>query len=394
MTTASVLKDVRVIDFSRYIAGPYCAAMLGWLGADVIRVERPGGGEDRYVGPINDVTSALFMKTGGNKRSLTLDMKASQAGHIIERLIKSADVVIANMPPRILKRLGLDYESLCAIKPDIILTTQTCFGHLGPWADRGGFDGIGQVMSGAAYMSGTAGEPRRSAAPYVDYSTAVLGAFGTLAALYEKRSSGRGQHVQASLLGSALGVFAAPLIEQAVAAPNRIPIGNRGQTAAPTDIFKARDGMVLMQVVGNGLFARLAKLINHPEWLDHADYASDELRGDHRDELCAVMAQWMAGKTVDEALEILSEGGVPCGPVLDLDGALNHPQVAAMNYLRQTPIPGTDEVAPVPRLPLDFSAFEVQASAPPAVGEHTDTVLSEIGFDADAIKQLRQTGVV
>ncbi|MCZ6665084.1 MAG: CoA transferase, partial [Gammaproteobacteria bacterium] len=169
MADRNALDGIRVIDFSRYIAGPYCATLLAYLGADVIRVEKPDGGEDRFVSPVSETASAVFLQTGCNKRSLCLDLKHERALEIVRRLVESADVVIANMPPAVLRRMGIDYQSLCAIKPDIVLTTQTAYGHEGPWRDRLGFDGNGQAMSGSAFLSGQPGQPSRSATPFVDF---------------------------------------------------------------------------------------------------------------------------------------------------------------------------------------------------------------------------------
>ena len=153
MSDTNILSGIRVLDFSRYIAGPYCAALLGYLGADVIRVEKTGGSEDRFVVPLGGDGGAVFAQSAGNKRSLCLNLKDPRSQDVIRRLVAAADVVVVNHPPAGLRELGLDYASLKAIKPDIILTTQTAYGHTGPWAERGGFDGIGQVMSGAAYFS-------------------------------------------------------------------------------------------------------------------------------------------------------------------------------------------------------------------------------------------------
>lgn len=394
MSDRSILHGVRVLDFSRYIAGPYCAALLGHLGADVVRIERPEGGEDRYVGPVSPTASAVFLKTGCNKRGMTLELKHPRAREVISRLVAGADVVIANMPPAALAAAGLDYASLCAVKPDIILTTQTAFGHEGPWRDRGGFDGLGQVMSGSAFLSGTPGEPARSATPFVDFTTAALGAFGTLAALYEKRTSGRGQHVQAALLGSALAAFNAPLIEQAVLGIDRVPSGNRGQTSAPTDIFRTRDGHVTTHVVGNGLFRRLCGVIAASEWLDDPAYGSDALRGERRDEICGRVAAWCAVRSSDEVIAAMAAAGVPSGPVLDLDQAMAHEQTRAMGYLGEVHYPDLPHPAPVARMPLNLSAVDAPQRRPPLIGEHTDEVLAETGYTATDIARLHAEGVV
>ena len=382
------LKGIRVLDFSRYIAGPYCASLLAYLGADVIRVEKPSGGEDRFVAPISDGSSPLLFMTGNRKRSLGLNLKSEDAMQIVKQLVMHADVVIANMPPVVLKRLGLDYETLTAIKPDIILTTQTCFGHKGPWADRGGFDGIGQAMSGAAFMSGFPDEPRRSIAPYVDYSTAVLGAFGTLAAIRQREQTGKGQHVQASLLGSAMAVFSTAIIEQEALQANRVPTGNRGQTGAPTDVFKATNGSVITQVVGEGLFRRVTKVIGKAEWNDDPRFATDELRGNNRDIVCEAVGKWVAKRTAEEAVESFAREGVPCGPVLNLTDAAAHPQVTAMGFLEEVSFPNLDEKTKTPRVPLDFSEYEPLPVGPPQVGEHSVDILLEIGFSQEEVSEL------
>jgi len=234
----SVLHGIRVLDFGRYVAGPYCATLLGYLGAEVIRVERRDGGEDRYIAPLFDGgEGGVFFQTACNKKSVTLDPASPSGREIVRRLVATADIVVVNLPPSALTSLGLDYESLRAIKPDLILATQTAFGDSGPYRDRGGFDGIGQALSGAMAMTGTPGHPVKAAAPYVDFSTAVLSAFGTLAALIHRMRTGEGQHVQATLQGTALSVFASHLIEQSVTQRNRVGTGNRVQTSAPSDVF-------------------------------------------------------------------------------------------------------------------------------------------------------------
>lgn len=396
MGADSVLEGIRVLDFGRYVAGPYCATLLGYLGADVIRIERRDGGEDRYIAPLADTgEGGVFLQTSCNKRSLTLNLRSEDSSTVIRRLVESADVVVANLPPQALKNMGLDYPTLESINPKIILTTQTAFGTEGSWSGRGGFDGVGQAMSGAAFMTGTAGKPVKAAAPYVDYSTAVMSAFGTMAALYQRRETGRGQHVEATLLGTALAVFNSHLVEQGVGAVNRQPTGNRVQTSAPSDIFATRDGFILTHVVGNGLFRRCARLIGAEEWIDDPRLQSDQGRGDHRDELCERMEVWCSRRTTEEALDELQQAGVPAGPALNLQQALDHPQVAAMKFLGAVDYPGLPKSAPVSDLPLRFSAAAAGIrTRPPLLGEHTDEILVELGYSDGEIRRLHEEDVV
>ncbi|HXW10174.1 MAG TPA: CoA transferase, partial [Steroidobacteraceae bacterium] len=313
----SVLAGVRVLDFGRYVAGPYCATLLGYLGAEVIRVEKREGGEDRYIAPIAaSGEGGVFFQTACNKKSLTLDPASPQGREVVARLVRSADVVVANLPPAGLRALGLDYASLCRWRPDVILVTQTSFGEAGPLADRGGFDGVGQAMSGAMYMTGTPGQPVKAAAPYVDFSTAVLSAFGTLAALMHRAQTGEGQEVKATLLGTALAVFGSHLVEQGALGLDRVPSGNRVQTSAPSDVFATRDGHVLVHTVGNGLFRRWARLMGDAErWTSDPRYQSDQSRGDHSAEILARMSEWCAERSTEQALGELQAAGLPCGAV-------------------------------------------------------------------------------
>ena len=393
-----LLKNIRVLDFGRYVAGPYCATLLGYLGADVIRIERRGGGEDRFIAPITaSGEGAVLFQTACNKRSLTLDLGKSAAGEIVSRLVATADVVVANLPAAARAKMGLDYASLRKIRPDIILVSQSAFGDIGPYRSRGGFDGIGQAMSGAMYMTGTPGAPAKAAAPYVDYATAVLSAFGTLAALMHRTQTGEGQEVQATLLGTALAVFGSHLVEQGATHIGRIGTGNRVQTSAPSDVFETRDGHILTHVVGNGLFRRWARLMGEEDrWIRDPRFCSDASRGDNSGPILARMREWCRERATAEALEALQGAGIPAGPVLTPQEVLEDAQVAAMSLLHSVAgYPGLSRTAPVPDLPITLSRCGGGIRRPPPqAGEHTDEILHSLGYRDEEIVALQAAEVI
>jgi crotonobetainyl-CoA:carnitine CoA-transferase CaiB-like acyl-CoA transferase len=398
-----VLDGVRVLDFGRYIAGPYCTTMLGFLGAEVIRVEKRAGGEDRYVYPLyyeedgTEGSGSLFNQVGVNKKSVTLNPATDEGREIVKKLVATADVLVANLPMPSMKHLGLDYDSLVQIKPDIIQTSISTFGPTGPYAERGGFDGIGQVMSGAAWFAGTKdGGPVKANAPYVDFGTAIISSFGTLAAIMHHRATGEGQEVGGALLRTGLTFANGLLMEQAVTQINRTPSGNRVQTSAPCDIFETKDGHVLTHIVGGGLFKRWAVMIGEEEkWTTDPRFRSDQSRGDQRDIICGRMAEWCRERTTDEAIDACVEFSVPAGPVLTPQQALDDPQVAAMGDLHDVDVPGAPAPAPIMGAPFSLSKTPgTLRHRAPLLGEHTDEVLGSIGYSAEQLDALREQRVI
>ncbi len=396
-----VLDGIRVLDFGRYIAGPYVGALLADFGADVIRVERRGGSEDRFVLPLSSGPDgqpgegALFLQMNRNKRSVTLDPMKPEGRAVLGRLVATADVVIANLPPQTMARMGLDYDSLRAIRHDIVLANLSSFGKDGPWAARPGFDTIGQAMCGSIYLSGEPGRPWRAPIAFVDFATALHAAFGVAMALMERQRSGRGQEIVGALLASAVALNGPTLVEQSATAPDRGPVGNRAFNSGPSDLFETQDGFIVTHVVGNPLFRRWADLLGEPEWLDDARFASDDGRGTHGEILSQRMAAWCAERTRDEALEALAAAQVPAGPVLKPAEALEHPQVRALGLLHPVSWPGVGRPAMVPQAPVWLS--ETPALPPggqAGIGEHTEEVLAAIGYDGEEIEGLRAAGAI
>ncbi len=250
-------------------------------------------------------------------------------------------------------------------------------------------------MSGAVVIGGSEGQPSRAQVNYVDFTTALHCAFGVMLALRERERTGRGQRVSGSLLSSALAISNGLTIDHAMNGIDRGMMGNRAFSSAPTDIFATRDGWIMTQIVGNPIFARWARLVGRPGLIDDPRFASDILRGEHGAELSAIMADWCAGRTSAEALNELGEGRVPAGAVLKPSEALAHPQVVATGLAEPMDYPAAAKAAPVVRTPITLSdSAKVPLAPAPQVGEHSDAILAELGYKADAISALRAQRII
>lgn len=391
-----VLKGIRVLDFGRYIAGPFCGTLLADMGAEVIRIEKIDGSEDRFLTPISETgEGGTFMQLARNKLGMTLNPMKPEGREIVKKLVATADVVIANLPPDTLKNMGLDYDSLKAVKPDIILTMISAFGRGGPYSNRVGFDGLGQAMSGAMYLSGTPEQPVKAWPPFVDFGTASFAAFGTLAALYEKQKTGKGQVVEGSLFNTALTLMNGTAIEQSALQINRVASLNRGQAAAPSDTFKCTDGWVLVQSVGGPLFERWTVLMEEPHWLEDERFKDDISRGENSELISERMAMWCAERTSAEALAAMEEVRLPAGPVLSPQQVLEDPHIAAKGLFQPVDYPGMEQPAPLMRTPVELSETpgEIRHRAP-TLGEHTDSLMRELGYSETEIAQLHELRVI
>ncbi|HEX3951981.1 MAG TPA: CoA transferase [Stellaceae bacterium] len=395
---AGVLDGIRVLDFGRYIAGPFCAALLGDLGAEVIRIERREGGEDRGIIPVGtgpDGGGALFLAMNRNKRGMTLDPGSPKGRDIVKKLVATADVVIANLPPSVLRTLALDLDSLRQTKPDIILTTATGFGAGGPLSHKHGFDGIGQAMSSAVYLSGTPEQPIASKISWVDFGTASLSAFGTMAALMERGKTGRGQKVEGALLRTAVAFANSQLIEQAMTGVNRTAIRNRSFNSAPSDVYKTKDGWIIVSVIGPSMFRRWSRMIGEEHWLSDDRFHDDQSRADNGEIISERMSRWAGERTCEAALAELEKASIVAAQVYSPQQALDEPHIRAAGILVDRDYPGLDQKLPLAPTPIELSETPGMYRRPaPLIGEHTNEILRELGYSDAEIAALHDEKIV
>jgi crotonobetainyl-CoA:carnitine CoA-transferase CaiB-like acyl-CoA transferase len=390
------LHGIRVVDFGRFIAGPYCAMLLADMGADVIRVDRRQGSEDRYTAPVTEQgEGGAFLSLNRNKRSLTLDTSKPESADIIGRLVSRADVVVANLPVAVMKKMRIDYDSLRALNPDVILARVSAFGPDGPYAHRLGFDSLAQAMSGAMRLTGFEGPPVRSVVSFEDYGTALHTAFGIMVALFHRAKTGEGQIVDGSLLATSITYMQAFLAERSVTGIPREQRGNTGFYSSPADVYRVTDGWIMVQTVGNDMFARFARLVGREMWIADPRFATDISRAGHRDLITAEMNAWLAGKTAAEAFAALEAARIPAGPVLDIPEVLADPQVKARGLLEYVDYPGAPKPVPLaaPAVQLSATPARIRHRAP-MLGEHTTEVLGELGYSETEIAQLRAAEAV
>ena len=393
---SGILEGVKVLDFGRYIAGPFCGALLADYGAEVIRIERVSGSEDRYVTPVTkDGQGAMFLQLNRNKMGLTLNPTKDKGREIVRRLVENSDIVIANLPEQTLKSMGLDYDDLKLINPGIILTSNTAFGTTGPYAERVGFDGVAQAMSGAMDMTGQPDQPTKAYAPYVDFCSASLAAFGTLLAYLEKQKTGRGQRVQTSLLQTALTTTNSLLIEQEILNVNRVASMNRAQTSGPSDTFKTKDGWILVQTVGGPLFERWVNLMGEDDWLTDERFKDDLSRGENGELISARMSDWCAERTSQEAIEALESSRIPVGEVLKAKQTLNEEHILKKGSYIKMSYPTMDKEYSVvgPAIELSENPGQIKTRSP-ELGEHNVEILSSLGYTQEDIEQFKTDRII
>ncbi|NUN61689.1 MAG: CoA transferase [Burkholderiaceae bacterium] len=413
------LAGIKVLDLSRVLAGPWCTQMLADLGADVVKVERPGVGDDtRQWGPPflkdaegNDTNQAsYFTACNRNKRSVTIDMATPEGQRLIRQMALQADIVVENFKVGGLKQYGLDHASLRALNPRLIYCSVTGFGQDGPYAERAGYDLMVQAMTGMMSITGRAdsepgGGPLRVGVAVIDLFTGIYASNAILAALHVRdnaiNGTGVGQHIDMALLDVGMAVLAnqASGFLATGEAPGRM--GNSHPSLAPYQDFPTQDGNMLLAIGNDGQFQRFCAAADQPQWAADPRFATNTLRVKHRTDLIPAMQAVTRTRTTAEWIALLEDKAVPCGPVNTIAQAFDDAQVKARGLAVTLPRwkdgEAGDGVAQITGVasPLRLSSNPpVLRNAPPALGQHTDEVLGEMGLDAAHIAQLRDSGVL
>ncbi len=394
--TPGALAGIRVLDFSRVLAAPYCAQLLSDYGADVIKVEQPGGGDGtRQWGPpwMAD-QSAYFVSVNRNKRSLTLNLKTEGGHDVARRLAATADIALENFLPGTLDALGLGYPALSALNPRLIYCALTGYGQTGPWRDRPGYDSVVQAQGGLMSITGPAdGAPSKVGVAIADLTAGLFAASAILAALNHRHASGRGQYIDVALFDAQLG-WLANVGQNALAGSPPLRYGNAHASIVPYQTFDTADGQIVMAVGADGQYRKLCEIAGCPELWDDTRFQTNPGRVAHRAELIPRLQAYLKLRRTEEWDTLCAAAGIPAGAILDVPAALAHPQAQARGMVQTINDPRAGDIKVVgPVAKLSATPASVRG-APPRLGEHTDEVLAELGYTAAEIAQLRASGAV
>ncbi len=391
------LEGIKVLDFSRALAGPYCTMMLADMGAEIIKVEMPGRGDDSrsYGPPFVEGESAYFMSVNRNKKSLTLNMKSEGSTEIIHRLIKQADVLVENFRPGVMERLGWGFQRVKEMNSKIIYCSISGFGQDGPYRMLPGFDQVMQGMGGIMSITGEpGGPPIKVGVAIADISGGMFAAYGILAALYNREKRGRGQMIDVSLLDCQVALLTYQAGAYFATGDIPQPVGSGHPVIVPYQSFKAKDVYFNIAAGNDKLWKMLCEAIGLEKVMDDPKFATNAKRVENREEIVKIISDLIITKNGEEWLKILTDAGVPCGPIYTMDKIFTDPQVLHRQMLKELDHPkiGKVKVTGVP-IKLSDTPGEV-GTAPPILGQHTQEILTELGFSDQDIKKFRQEKVI
>ena len=371
MSSAGPLDGIIVLDLTRVLAGPYCTLLLSDLGARVIKVERPGGGDDsRQIGPFIDGESAYFLSLNRGKQSIALDLRDVPENaadrRSFERLLERADVLVENYRPGTLERFGYGWETLHARYPRLIYAAASGFGHTGPYSRRPAYDMVVQGMGGIMSLTGTPdGPPTRVGSSIGDITAGLFTAVGVNAALFDRTRTGRGQMIDVAMLDCQVAILENAIARYQATGDVPTPLGARHPSIAPFDAFGTRDGYVIIAAGNDGLFATLCRTLDRADLLERDEFASNDARTQNHDALRAELEASLGKRTTAEWLERLTAADVPCGPINDIAQVLSDPQIRARNMLVRV-VQGADQEVEIAGNPIKLSGSEDPTTRPPA----------------------------
>ena len=397
MPSQGPLTDLLVLDVTRVLAGPFAGMVLADLGAEVIKVEMPGRGDDaRGFGPFANGVSAYFASVNRGKKGLTLDLRAPDGRDLFLRLAEKADVVIENFRPGVMARLGLDYGSLRQRNPRLIYAACSGFGQTGPYAHRPAYDAVIQAMGGIMSLTGEeGGPPVRVGVSIADITAALCTVIGILGALHRREATGEGQMVDVAMLDCQVGILENAIARYFVGGQVPERLGTRHPSITPFQAFETSDGSVVLALGNDRLWQHFCRTVGRDDLCADERFATNHLRTQNYAELLPIMQEILRQHPTAWWLEEMERAGIPCGPINRMDQLAADPQVAAREMIQEVvdPVAGPMKMAGVP---IKFSSTPGAIAGPaPALGEHTDDVLSGLlGLDAGAIARLREEGVV
>lgn len=377
------------------MAGPYCGMLLADMGARVIKVEPPAGDSSRSMAGARGNDSPAFNAVNRGKLGIVLDLQQQRARDVFTRLARSADIVIENFRPGVMVKLGLDYATLSAENPRLIYASISGHGQTGPWSGKGGFDLIAQGLSGLMSVTGHPGEaPAKVGVPITDLGAGMFALIGVLAALHHRSQTGRGQHVDTSLVetGLALSVWEATHYFTTGQVPG--PIGSAHRLTAPYQAFRCADGYITIGGANDRNFTKIARVLGHPEWLADERFATNHDRVQNQTALAALIDAVTHVEPREFLIEQFEQAGVPCGPILDYEDALTTPQALAREMTMDVEHPTLGRLKTL-GTPIKMSETPLNPRRrAPLLGEHTDAILFDAGYSDNEIEHMRTSGVV
>jgi len=392
------LEDIKVIDLTRVLAGPFATTILADMGARVIHVEMPGTGDDsRGFGPYINGESCYFMSLNRNKEGITLNMKSEKGKEVLKKLIMGADVVVENFKPGTMERLGFGYDDIVKWKPDIIYAACSGFGHTGPYAKRPAYDAVVQAMGGIMSLTSnqSGGEPTRVGTSIGDILAGIYASVGILAAIHYKDKTGAGQKVDVSMLDCQVSILENAVTRYFATGAVPKPVGNRHASITPFEPFKCKDNVYLVIACGNDkLWGIFCSLVDRAELKEDRRFKTNALRTDNHSLLKPIIDEIMIKKNSQEWLKLFEENDIPCTTINTIDKVVNNPQVAAREMIVKTVHPKAGEQK-LTALPINFSKTpRVIHKAAPLLGEDNERILNELGYSAEDIKQFKEEGII